>query len=303
MRNLNRYPLSALRAVEAAGRLGGLAKAAEELGVTPGAISQHVRRIEDQLGRSLFERTPRGLRPTSAGAALLRTLTSAFRDMAQALDKAEARTGSTLTVSVAPVLASKWLVPRLSRFHANHPEIRLRIDAAVDLVDFDVSDIDAGVRVGKGPWPRTKAEKIVELRLFPVCSPKLAERLKTFDDLAKLPAIADHGSPGRWRQWLTGQGRGDLELRPGPTYSDAGLCLEAAIAGQGVAMAWPTLAVDALRAGLVRAPFPQPVPAGEFYWLVTGASRAASPPLRAFGRWLRDALASDAGSEINPPRV
>src|SRR4051812_31874973 len=241
MRNLNRYPLSALRALEAAGRLGGLAKAAEELGVTPGAISQHLRRIEDQLGRSVFERTSRGLRPTAAGAALLRALTSAFREIAQALEEAEVRTGSTLTVSVAPVLAAKWLVPRLSRFHADHPEIRLRIDAAVELVDFDVTDIDAGVRVGKGPWPRTKAEKIIELRLFPVCSPQLAERLKTLDDLAEVPAIADYGSPGRWRQWLNGQAAPGLELRQGPTYSDAGLCLEAAIAGQGVAMAWPTL--------------------------------------------------------------
>ncbi len=293
MISLNRYSLSALRAVEAVGRLGSLSKAADELGVTSGAVSQQLKKIEDQLGRSVFQRTSRGLTPTSTGVTLLRTLGSAFRDIAHALDEAGAKKESTLTVSVAPVLASKWIVPRLSRFHAAHPEIRLRIDASVELVNFDDSDVDVGIRVGKGSWPRTHAEKLAELRLFPVCSPKLAERLIEHSDICKCPAISDHGSPGHWTLWLAAHNLQGLRLSPGPIYSDAGLCLEAAIAGQGVAMAWPTLAVDALRSGLLRAPFSKPVPSGEFYWLVTGTSRTSGPAVRALGRWLREAFAED----------
>ena len=293
MRNLNRYPLAALRALEAVGRLGGLSAAAEELGVTAGAVSQHIRKAEAQLGRAVFERTARGLAPTPVGVTLLEGLTRGFGEMARAVAAAEGRRPSALTISVAPVLAAKWLVPRLNRFHARHPKLRLRIDASVQLVDFDAAEIDAAVRVGKGPWPNVRAVKLAPLQLFPVCSPALAERLLRVEDLATLPIIEDHGSPGRWRFWLAAQGAPELPLSAGPTYSDAALCLDAAIAGQGVAMAWPTLAIDALRAGVLKAPFPKPAPADEHYWLVTSRARPMSAPIRAFERWLSEELAAD----------
>jgi LysR family glycine cleavage system transcriptional activator len=291
MESLSRYPLVALRAVEAAGRRGSLARAAEELGVTPGALSQHIRKVEAQLGRKLFERTARGLTPTAVGAPLIESLTRGLQEIARAA--AEARRGSGLTISVAPVLASKWLVQRLTRFHAAHPEIALRIDASTELADFYDSDIDAGVRVGVGPWPGVRAERLAGLALFPVCSPAMAERVRSVDDLARVPIIRDHGSPGRWRLWLAGQGAPDLPLAAGPVYSDAGLCLEAAIAGQGVTMAWPTLAADALKSGVVRVPFAGSVDAGESYWLVASAARAPSAAARAFARWLKAELAAD----------
>jgi DNA-binding transcriptional LysR family regulator len=294
MDSLNRYPLVALRAVEAAGRHGGLAKAADELGVTAGAVSQHIRKVEAQLGRKLFERTARGLRPTAAGGPLVEGLTRGMQEINRAVAAAEARRSAGLTVSVAPVLAAKWLVTRLTRFHAAHPGIALRIDASVELVDFDASDVDAGVRVGVGPWANVRAERLAGLKLFPVCSPALAAEIRSVDDLARLPAIRDHGSPGRWPLWLAGQGAPDLRLAAGPIYSDAGLCLDAAIAGQGVTMAWPTLAADALKSGVVRAPFPGWVEADEAYWLVGSAARPMSAAARAFGRWLKAELAADA---------
>jgi DNA-binding transcriptional LysR family regulator len=293
MNNLNRYPPAALRALEAAGRLGGLAKAAEELGVTVGAVSQHVRKVEAQLGRRIFEREGRGVRPTAVGAPLLAGLSRGFAEISRALAGAEARPQSILTISVAPALATKWLVPRLTRFYTAHPNLRLRIDAAVQLVDLDASDIDAGLRVGKGPWPKVRAEWLAPLVLFPVCSPALAAGLARPEDLSALPIIDDHGAPGRWPLWLAAKGVPDLPLRRGPVYSDAVLCLEAAIAGQGVAMAWPTLAVDALRAGILKSPFPEAAAGGESYWLVTSAARSPSIPLRAFGSWLREELAAD----------
>jgi DNA-binding transcriptional LysR family regulator len=293
MDSLNRYPLVALRAVEAAGRRGSLAKAADELGVTPGAVSQHIRKVEAQLGRKLFERTARGLRPTAVGAPLIEALTRGLQDIARAVAAAEARRGTGLTISVAPVLAAKWLVARLTRFHAAHPEIALRIDASTELVDFDASDVDAGVRVGVGPWSGVRAERLAGLSLFPVCSPAVAEQIGGLDDLTRLPIIRDHGSPGRWPLWLAARGAPDLPLAAGPVYSDAGLCLEAAIAGQGVTMAWPTLAADALKSGVVRAPFAGSVDAGESYWLVASAARSPSAAARAFARWLKAELAAD----------
>ena len=293
MESLNRYPLVALRAVEAAGRRGSLAKAADELGVTPGAVSQHIRKVEAQLGRKLFERAARGLRPTGVGAPLIEALTRGMQDIARAVAAAEARRGAGLTISVAPVLAAKWLVPRLTRFHAAHPDIALRIDATFELVDFDGSDVDAGVRVGVGPWPGVRAERLAGLALFPVCSPAVAQRIRDVGDLARLPIIRDHGSPGRWPLWLAGQGVPDLPLAAGPVYSDAALCLDAAIAGQGVTMAWPTLAADALKSGVVRAPFAGSVDAGESDWLVASAARAPTAAARAFARWLKAELAAD----------
>ncbi len=293
MDRLNRYPLVALRAVEAAGRLGGLAKAAEELGVTVGAVSQHIRKVEAQLGQNVFERTARGLRPTVVGAPLVDALTRGLQEIGRAVAAAEARRNPGLTISVAPVLAAKWLVPRLTRFYAAHPGVPLRIDASTELADLDASDIDAGLRVGAGPWANVRAERLAGLDLFPVCSPALAERIHDVDDLSGLAAIRDHGSPRRWPQWLAGAGAPDLPLGGGPVYSDAALCLEAAIAGQGVAIAWPTLAIDALRSGCLRAPFPLRVPSGDAYWLVTSTSRASSANLSAFARWLRGELAAD----------
>jgi DNA-binding transcriptional LysR family regulator len=117
--------------------------------------------------------------------------------------------------------------------------------------------------------------------------------LESVNDLARIPVIVDHGSLGRWPFWLAAVGRPEIKLAPGLTFSDAGLCLEAAIAGQGVALAWPTLAADAQKAGLVVAPFPGRVATEDFYWLVSSGRRAPSANVRRFGAWLKEALAAD----------
>ncbi len=187
------------------------------------------------------------------------------------------------------MLAAKWRAPRLTRFYAAHPGVPLRIDASVELAYLDASDIDAGLRVGTGPWPNVRAERLAGLDLFPVCSAALAERIQGVDDLRNLPAIRDRGSPGRWRQWLAGQGTPDLPLGGGPVYSDAALCLEAAIAGQGVALAWPTLAVDALRSGCLSG-LPAPRRLGQSVALVTPTARScqpSAPSSKAAGQKLR----------------
>ena len=218
MENLLRYQLGALRAVEAVGRLGSLAKAAAALGVTVGAVSQQVHNAEQQLGRPIFVRTPKGLLPTPTGERLLAGLTSGFREISRAVAIAETRPDHVLTVTVAPVFAAKWLVPRLMRFRDAWPELQIRIDASSALVDLGSSDVDVGVRVGAGTWPQVRAEHLIDQCLFPVCSPVLAPELERIEDLGRVCVIRDHGAPSAWDIWLAGHGHAGLPLSPGPIF-------------------------------------------------------------------------------------
>jgi LysR family glycine cleavage system transcriptional activator len=296
MDSLLRYQLNALRAVEAAGRLGSLAKAAEELGVTVGAVSQHVRNTERQLGSPLFGRSPKGLSPTPAAARLLAGLTSGFGEIDRALATLERRSERGLVATVAPVFAAKWLVPRLPRFHAIRPRLQIRIDASVAFANLDSLDADVGIRVGSGGWPGVRAVRLLDQTIFPVCNPSVARRLSAIADLARVPIIRDHGSKTLWSTWLEAHAAGQVVLGPGPTFSDSALCLDAAIGGQGVMMTWPTLAQDALDDGRLVAPFATRVPTGAAYWLVTSAKTAPSADVRAFGAWIQKELTTTCTS-------
>lgn len=286
MRNLNRVNLGGLRAVEAVGRLGGLRAAADELGVTAGAVSQQVQKTERQLGRALFERRPKGLALTAHGVAVMRHLTNGLSELSAAVALAARAQEDTLTVSVPPVFAGKWLVWRLADFHDRHPDIRIRVDASTTLVDPNLSDVDVCIRVGRGPWPDVQAEKLLPQRVFPVCSPTLAARLKTPADLGTVPIVRDGHAMFEWQVWLGPNGLDEDILGDGPTFSDASLCLDAAIVGQGVFLAWETLAVDALTAGSLVAPFPGRVPTGDAYWSIVGRHGRKPPAVRAFEAWL-----------------
>jgi LysR family transcriptional regulator, glycine cleavage system transcriptional activator len=292
MRNLSRFHLTGLRAVEAAGRLGTLRAAADELGVTIGAVSQQILKAEEQFGRPLFERLPKGLRPTPFGQDILKYLTAGFVEISAGLAFAERRRDDVLTVSVAPVFASKWLVWRLQRFHEQNPDIRIRIDADVALVDPDTSDVDVCIRVGWGNWPHVKAEKLIDQLIFPVCSPLLGKRLRTPSDLAAVPIIREPTPMFGWNAWLGPNGLDDSILGDGPVFSDASLCLDAAVAGQGVFLAWETLAGDAMSFGRLSAPFPDRYATGIAYWFVTSRTLPQTRAVKAFHDWLKAELAS-----------
>ncbi|MCV0397427.1 MAG: LysR family transcriptional regulator [Rhizobiaceae bacterium] len=291
MKNLNRFHLNGLRAVEAVSRLGTLQRAAEELGVSPGAVSQHVIRAERQLGRDIFIRTPRGLVATPAAEPLLSRLGEAFGRVEQALEAATKADRNVLTISVAPVFASKWLVARLSRFRQAHPDIRVRIDATTELVDLDAVDVDVAIRVGRGEWKDVRLERLLEQTVFPVCSPRLARSITSPADLANVPVVLDLNSTISWDTWLAPHGMSATDLRPGDGFTDAALCLDAAIAGQGVMLGWQTLAQDAIAAGLLVAPLPGRATTGNAYWLVTPRHRTPNVAVAAFRRWLRQEIA------------
>ncbi|QDG74545.1 LysR substrate-binding domain-containing protein [Labrenzia sp. PHM005] len=295
MKTLNQIHLSGLRAVEAVGRLGSVKAAADSLGVTVGAVSQQVQKTEAQLGVQLFERKNRLLLPTPQLLAMQPHLTSAMSSLATAVATTVRGREDALTISVAPVFAGKWLVWHLKEFNRLNPGIRVRVEATVDLVDPNTSDVDLCIRVGHGPYPGMNAEKLLNQRVFPVCSPTLAKEIKRPEDIGKLPIIHDPGQMFTWKTWLDLFGLDETILQDGPSFSDGSLCLDAAIAGQGVFLAWETLAVYAVQSGQVIAPFPERPATGLGYWLISGKDVPRTKAKDAFGSWLKDELQRSIG--------
>lgn len=292
MDELRGLHLNGIKAVEAVLRCGSLRDAADELGVTPGAISQHINKTEAQLGCRLFERRATGLVATSMGEKIKDHLSDGFRSIARGIALARARPLDAITISVAPVFAGKWLVWRLHRFTQAHPDVRVRIDASVELVDPNTREADACIRLGLGDWPTVQAELLFEHRVFPVCSPDVAQSLRTPQDLARVPVIRDTHAMFSWNIWLAPNDMDEAQLGPGPEFSDAALCLDAAIAGQGVFLAWETLAQDAVAMGRLVAPFPGRFRTGISYWFVEPAGTRRPPQVDAFRSWLTSELAA-----------
>lgn len=287
---LNRVHLNGLRAVETVARLGSLAAAAGELNVSVSAVSQQVKRTERQLGEALFERTPSGLVLTEFGTVFTARLGAGFREFAQAIALADEASQCTLVVSVAPAFASKWLLPRLSRHFARHPNVLLRIDASGRLADLDHSDIDIGIRMGDGKWPGVRAELLLAQEVFPVCAPSIAARLKSIEDLAQTCAITDERSMINWDSWFEAAGAKPVTFLKGARFTDPMLCLESAIAGHGVMLAWQLLTADALADGRLVAPFGVRAESGLGYWLVTSATKSESRKVRDFKAWIREEI-------------
>jgi LysR family transcriptional regulator, glycine cleavage system transcriptional activator len=291
MKNLNRVPLSCLRAVEAVARLGGVTPAAEELGVTPGAVSQQVLRAEQVLELVLFARQSRGMMPTARGRDVTDILSQGFARLSAAVDRARPEATNTLTVSIAPVFAARWLIWRLPQFQASYPDLRVRLDARITLADPSSGEADLCIRVGRGGWPRVDAEKLFDQIIFPVASPQLAAAVTSPAALAHVPVIMEPNAGFSWRDWLLPEGHADAQLGPGPEFSNSSLCLDAAISGAGVFLAFETLATDALARGTVVAPFDGRHPTGNSYWLVSAQNQRQTPAMRAFADWLKQEIA------------
>ncbi|MBC9245431.1 LysR family transcriptional regulator [Paracoccus sp. 11-3] len=286
MRDLNRISLVGLRAIEAVARLGGLVPAAAELGVTPGALSQRISRTEAQLGLPVFHRTAQGLRPTETGALIVARLSRGMAELAAAIALASPAQDDVLNVSAAPLFASRWLIWRLPRFTAAHPDIRVRIEPVSRMVTPGLDGIDIGLRVGKGDWSGVRAEKLLDQRVMPVCAPALAARITVPSDLLSLPIIRENDRLHGWREWLVPHGIDVGQLPDGPEYADGGLCLDAATSGQGVFMAWETLAIDRLTKGSLTAPLPGRALTGDAYWFVTASEGRRKPAVARFRDWL-----------------
>jgi LysR family glycine cleavage system transcriptional activator len=287
---LNSVHLNGLRAVEAVARRGSLQKAAEELGVSASAVSQQIGRTEARIGQAVFERSPTGLHPTAFGREFTARLTAGFRELEGAVAMAERAKACVLAVSVAPAFASKWLLPRLSRHFTRYPEVILRIDASTKLVDIDHSDIDIAIRMGDGTWPGARSELLIAQEIFPVCAPAVAATLKTPADLAGAWEISDENAMFTWEQWFRAAGAEPVTMHRGARFTDPMLCLESAIAGHGVTLAWQLLAADALADGRLVAPFGVRATSGLGYWLVSSQSEREQRKVTQFKAWIREEI-------------
>lgn len=281
-------PLNALRAIEIVARRGALAPAAEELGVTVGAVSQHLRRAEDRLGLELFARTPQGLKPLPALAQILPQLSAGFTQLQDGLASLTGAHEGVLNVTVGSVFASRWLIWRVHKFSALHPGLEVRLTVTGAMLDLGRPDIDCGIRYGDGSWPGVDTSLIGGQDYQPVCSPQLLGRLQHLRDLGSVPVIADQTSMLDWPLWLGRAGLDPAMPLSGPVYSDASLAFDAAISGQGVLLAADMMTADAVSDGRLVRPFDLPVAGERGYFLATAKGRREPKKLKLFRDWLAE---------------
>jgi LysR family glycine cleavage system transcriptional activator len=285
-------PLNAVRAFEAAARHASITVAAHELHVTPGAVSRQVRVLEEFLGVRLLDRGHQQISLTRQGADYHRAVTKAIdvlRDATQRLTRRRQR--RQLKVRAYTTFAMAWLIPRLSGFHAAHPEIEVLLTASLDPVDFRKEDLDGAIRLGDGRWPGAYSQRLVSNVLVPVASPALlagGPKLKKPADLRHHTLLHSVARPDDWGHWLEAVGAaGQVDARSGMTYQSSAMAYAAAVQGQGVAIAQLFLVEDALRAGQLVRPFRQTVDMGDYtYYLLTPSHRAESPQMKMFRSWL-----------------
>ena len=298
-------PLNALRAFEAAARHGSFARAADELAVTPAAISQQIRLLEADLGVSLFNRLPRGLILTEAGRGALPELGKAFAHLARAVeDMRGGSVGGPLVVSVLPSFAHRWLTPRLPEFVTAYPDIELTVRAEARNVDFGRDQVDLGIRYGKGIYPGLHCRLLLTEEVFPVCAPSLVhgrKPLRRLEDLRQHTLLHERASnePSLdWATWLREAGIDGMEAARGPGFTDGTMLVEAAVRGMGVALGRSALVADELLAGRLVRPLALSRPADFAYYVVTREGHERHPRVRAFLGWLEEqAAASRAVTE------
>lgn len=297
-------PLNALRAFEAAARHLSFTKAAEELNVTQAAISHQVKALEDHLGLPLFRRLNRRLMLTEAGQVYLPVLREAFDAIAAGTQRLNRDQHSgPLHISVLPSFAAKWLLPRLSRFRDRHPDIDVMVSANNKLIDFTEDVFEMGIRYGQGTYPGLRCDLLLGDEVFPVCSPKLLEGrhpLRRPEDLRHHTLLHDevsrHDESPDWRSWLQAAGVEGIDWRRGPGFSDSSMVIEAAAAGQGVALGHRWLAAADLESGRILMPFGPVVPSKFAYYLVSPPAVAERRRVRLLREWLlEEAKRSGAG--------
>lgn len=277
-------PLNALRAFEVSARHLNFTRAADELNLTPTAVSQHVRKLEERLGVALFRRLPRGLALTDEGQALLPELAETFARMARLLDGVRApRPRATLSIGVVATFAVGWLLPRLRAFHAQHPHIDLRLSTHNNRVDLSGEGLDLAIRFGDGAWHGTDAQPLLQTALGPVCAPELALRLRSDAEPAHATLLRSYRSD-EWPRWFAAAGLPAPVLR-GPVFDTSLALAEAAAQGAGVALLPRELFARDLRSGRLVAVGAHEIDAGS-YWLARLKSRRPTAAMRAFAQWI-----------------
>ncbi|MBF5054793.1 LysR family transcriptional regulator [Alcanivorax sp. 521-1] len=281
--------LSALRAFEAAARHRSAKKAAQELSVTPTAISHQIRQLEEQLGLALFIRKPRQLELTVQGRELLATASDAFDALADTVARLRPPPEQhTVTLSTIPAVAARWLLPRVCELRDAHPDLNLNLQISHHLVPLDGVAADLAIRYGAGHWPGLRAEKLFDNTFVPACSPALGVR--THDDLRDTTLIhyepPNHkGALLSWPAWQKLARVPDLDISKGLVFSDETHTIAAALGGQGIALMSRTLIAEELADGRLVEPFGPELP-GEPFHLVYPPERLKEPAIQAVRDWV-----------------
>lgn len=281
--------LQTLRAFEAAGRLKSYSKAADELGLTHGAVSHRIRELEERLGVTLFRRVGNAMQLTSDGQKLEVQVRQGLSLLEQAFapKRTHAKPARHVVLTSVPSLASTWLLARLGEYRAANPDVDVELRVTEALNDYKKEGIDVGVRLGAGGWPGLHAVKLFDEALTPICTPEYRDRMQLREpgDLSRATLLRNPWTP--WARWFRAVGLDWPEPNMGPMFDDGTLLLRTALQGDGVALGRQWLAVDEIRAGRLVAPFDLAIRDDFSYWLVWPTGRNVHPDAANFREWLQ----------------
>ncbi len=293
---MSRAPLHALQGFVTAARLRNLSRAAEQLHLTVSALSHQIRGLEERLGQRLFVRNARGVELTADGRLLFERVSTHLDGIEDALRPFRTRRDDVLTLTLMPSFATSWLVPRLPRFLALHPQIEINLQSSISVVDFDrETTLDAGLRYGRGQWPGVEVVHLFDDWIVPTASPALIARLgmPTLRTLGDFPLLGAPG--GRWSDWFTQFG-GTLPQRFVANFDDTEALHRAAVEGLGIALGRLTMARPLLEADLLQVLFEQRLKSDYAHYLVFPGRSGQHAGLHAFQAWLLKEAADYAAS-------
>lgn len=285
-------PLNPLRAFEAAGRLQSIRRAAEELSVTPGAVSRHVQSLEMFLGVRLFRRHAREIVLTAEGEQYLAKVSEHLDGIREATRALTGRRGKDiLRIRAYTTFAMKWLIPRLSSFHAGNQTTEVRLTTSNETVDFDRENLDGAIRLGDGRWPGVELDRLMPNELVPLCTPEYGRRhgLQNPEDLQGTLLLHSLVRSDDWQYWLKAAGASGIDPYSGDKYASSTLAYQATLEGHGIMIAQKALFLDDLRAGRLVQPIPFSLDRGAFtYYLIYPRRSSRNPAFRRFREWLLD---------------
>ncbi|MEI7035422.1 LysR substrate-binding domain-containing protein [Fulvimonas yonginensis] len=282
---MSQIPLGLLQQFVRVARVGNLSRAAAQAHLTVSALSHQIRQLEDRLGRRLFERGPRGVTLTTEGCDLFEAVGRHFEGIEHALSRYRERRHDSLTLSASSGIMSSWLMPRLPRLVAAHPELEFNLHTSSALVDFEREPVDAGLRYGRGQWEGLRSERLFGEWLAPVATPELAARMAGTDphDLAAWPLLGDPGN--RWQDWFARFG-GTPPKRYVAHFDSTDALRHAALEGLGVALGRMVTSRSLIDAGRLVVLGERYLPVHEAYWLVYPPRSQEHQGLQVFRQWL-----------------
>ena len=281
--------LNAIRAFESAARLLSFSRAADELSVTQSAVSRQIQKLEAELGQALFSRNGPHLKLTDRGREYYSVVQQGLGVIKRGTERLFRHDTPVLTISTTPSIITSWLVPRVSDFERRHAGTSLHLNSSTAMTDFAVStDIDVGIRFGKGRWPNVTADVLVDDVIFPVCRADVARRLKRPSDLLGEQLLTESPSWDLWADWFAAAGVAHAPPRPVRLSDDFYVQLQATLLGHGVTLARGLLVADALREGRVVCPFSIAAPSRLQYYVVCHPERHGEDAITALRNWLCD---------------